>query len=345
MDGHYFRLFKRGENGHYPAGPAMKKLSAFLLTLACAFQFSAQAQEKPSYIAIEANSGKLLFSSNAEARRPVASLSQVATAMVTLDWVTRTRLPLDTFITVPQEAFGLRAGNPMDLQPGDRLTLRDALYSTLLGSDNVSALTIASFVGRDLVSRRGSGTPIAAFVSEMNNLARSLRMTKTRFTAPHGLDAGNAVSTSCALDMALLGMYSMQNPAFCYIVSQASRRIGVQSQTKGTTMYDISNNNKMMSTPGVDGIKAGSSRAAGQCLLLSATRNAIARRSPQTGTEVIYPQRMIIAVLGTGERYSLARQMLNTGWRVWENWQASGMDMKDPKEFVQLPVKSGTEKR
>ena len=333
MDGKYFRLFKRGENGHYPAGPAMKKLSAFLLTLACAFQFSAQAQEKPSYIAIEANSGKLLFSSNAEARRPVASLSQVATAMVTLDWVTR------------QEAFGLRAGNPMDLQPGDRLTLRDALYSTLLGSDNVSALTIASFVGRDLVSRRGSGTPIAAFVSEMNNLARSLRMTKTRFTAPHGLDAGNAVSTSCALDMALLGMYSMQNPAFCYIVSQASRRIGVQSQTKGTTMYDISNNNKMMSTPGVDGIKAGSSRAAGQCLLLSATRNAIARRSPQTGTEVIYPQRMIIAVLGTGERYSLARQMLNTGWRVWENWQASGMDMKDPKEFVQLPVKSGTEKR
>lgn len=71
MDGKYFRLFKRGENGHYPAGPAMKKLSAFLLTLACAFQFSAQAQEKPSYIAIEANSGKLLFSSNAEARRPV----------------------------------------------------------------------------------------------------------------------------------------------------------------------------------------------------------------------------------------------------------------------------------
>lgn len=130
--------------------------------------------------------------------------------MVALDWVARTRLPLDTFIAVPQEAFGLRAGNPMDLQPGDRLTLRDALYSTLLGSDNVSALTVASFVGRDLVSRRGGGAPIAAFVAEMNNLARSLRMAKTRFTAPHGLDAGNSVSTSCALDMALLGVYSMQ---------------------------------------------------------------------------------------------------------------------------------------
>ena len=231
----------------------MKKLSLFLLTLACVFQFSAQAQERPSYIAIEANSGKLLFSSNAEEKRPVASLSQVATAMVALDWVARTRLPLDTFIAVPQEAFGLRAGNPMDLQPGDRLTLRDALYSTLLGSDNVSALTVASFVGRDLVSRRGGGAPIAAFVAEMNNLARSLRMAKTRFTAPHGLDAGNSVSTSCALDMALLGVYSMQNPAFCYIVSQASRRIEVQSQTKGRTMYDISNNNRLMSASAVDG--------------------------------------------------------------------------------------------
>ena len=242
----------------------MKKLSLFLLTLACVFQFSAQAQERPSYIAIEANSGKLLFSSNAEEKRPVASLSQVATAMVALDWVARTRLPLDTFIAVPQEAFGLRAGNPMDLQPGDRLTLRDALYSTLLGSDNVSALTVASFVGRDLVSRRGGGAPIAAFVAEMNNLARSLRMAKTHFTAPHGLDAGNSVSTSCALDMALLGVYSMQNPAFCYIVSQASRRIEVQSQTKGRTMYDISNNNRLMSASGVDGIKAGTSRADAQ---------------------------------------------------------------------------------
>ena len=329
----------------YSGGPSMKKLPLFLLSLACVFQFSAQAQERPSYIAIEANSGKLLFSSNAEAKRPVASLSQVATAMVALDWVARTRLPLDTFITVPQEAYGLRAGNPMDLQPGDRLTLRDALYSTLLGSDNVSALTVASFVGRDLVSRRGGGSPIGAFVTEMNNLARSLRMAKTTFAAPHGLDAGNSVSTSCALDMTLLGAYSMQNPAFCYIVSQASRRIGVQSQTKGMTMYDISNNNKLMSASGVDGIKAGSSRAAGACLLLSVTRNAISRRSPQTGTEVIYPQRMIITVLGTQDRYSLARQMMTNGWRAWENWQASGMDMKDPKEFVQLPVKSGTEKR
>ena len=89
--------------------------------------------------------------------------AQVATAMVALDWVARTRLPLDTFIAVPQEAFGLRAGNPMDLQPGDRRTLRDALYSTLLGSDNVSAPV--SYTHLDVYKRQElAGDVIVAIV-------------------------------------------------------------------------------------------------------------------------------------------------------------------------------------
>jgi D-alanyl-D-alanine carboxypeptidase len=322
----------------------MKKTFAFLMACLSLFVCNSFAQERPSYIAVEANSGKLLFSSNAEAKRPIASLAQVATAIVALDWVSRTKMPLDTFIPVPQEAFGIRAGNPMELAPGDSLSLRDALYSTLLGSDNVSALAIASFVGRDLSARRGGGSPISLFVDEMNNLARSIRMSKTNFVAPHGMDSQKNVSESCAVDMVLLGMYSMQNPAFCYIVSQASRRITVQSQTKGNAMYDITNNNTMISTAGVDGIKAGSSRAAGPCLLLSATRNAVSLRDPRTGTESIFPQRIVLAILGTAERYTMAKQMLNSGWQIWERWQAAGMDMKDPREFVQLPIKNNTKR-
>ncbi len=301
--------------------------------------FSVKAQDAPGYIAIEANSGKLLFSSNAEQRRPVASLSQVATVMVTLDWVKRTHIKMDTLITVPQEVFGLRAGNPMDLQPGDKLTLRDALYSTLLGADNASAMTVASFVGRDLVVRRGRGTAVAEFVKEMNALATELGMKKTRFVVPHGLDVGKNINYSCAVDMALLGSYCMQNPAFCYIASQSARRITVQSVTKGAAMYDIANTNRMMSVAGVDGIKAGSTQAAGPCLMVSVTRNAVSRFSARHGSNAIYPQRMIIVVLGTTNRYSLAKRMMNDGWRVWENWQAAGEDMRDPREFLQLPVK------
>ncbi len=317
----------------------MRKLFVFLTTLVCLCAFSVKAQDAPSYIAIEANSGKLLFSSNAEQRRAVASLSQVATVMVTLDWVKRTNIKMDTLITVPQEVFGLRAGNPMELQPGDKLTLRDALYSTLLGSDNASALAVASFVGRDLVVRRGRGVAVAEFVKEMNALASELGMVKTRFVTPHGLDAGKNVNHSCAVDMALLGAYCMQNSAFCYIASQAGRRITVQSATKGAALYDITNTNRMMSVAGVDGIKAGSTQSAGPCLMLSVTRNAVSRFSPRHGSNAIYPQRMIIVVLGTSNRYTLAKKMMNDGWRVWENWQGAGEDMKDPKEFLQLPVR------
>ncbi len=322
----------------------MKKFFVLLMTLVCLCHFS-HAGEKPSYIAIEANSGKLLFSSNAEKRRSIASLSQVATAMVTLDWLARTKLSMDTMVTVPNEAFGLRSGNPMGLQPGDQLTLRDALYSTLLGSDNASALTLAHFVGRDLVTRHGGGAPIAQFVREMNNLAKELGMVRTRFVSPHGLDAGSDVNSSCAVDLALLATYSMQNSAFCYIVSQASRRIAVQSPGRGVGMYDITNYNRMMTVAGVDGIKAGKSQAAGPCLMLSVTRHAVSRFSRHHGANAIYPQRMIIVVLGTDDRYTLARQMMNEGWRVWENWQSAGELHTDPKEFLQLKSKKKPAKK
>ncbi len=322
----------------------MKKFFVLLMALVCLCNFS-HAQERPSYIAIEANSGKLLFSSNAEQRRSIASLSQVATAMVTLDWLARTKMPMDSPVTVPNEARGIRSGNPMGLQPGDKLTLRDALYSTLLGSDNASALTLAHFVGRDLVTRHGGGTPIAQFVREMNNMAKELGMIRTRFVSPHGLDAGANVNSSCAVDMALLGMYSMQNSAFCYIVSQASRRIAVQSPLRGEGLFDITNYNRMMTVPGVDGIKAGSSQAAGPCIMLSVTRHAVSRFSRQLGTNAIYAQRMIIVVLGSADRYTLARQMMNEGWRVWDNWQSTGEERKDPKEFLQLkPLKKSAKK-
>ena len=53
-------------------------------------------------------------------------------------------------------------------------------------------------------------------------------MAKTRFTAPHGLDAGNSVSTSCSLDRALLGVYSMQNLSLIHISAFFRRGFGIE---------------------------------------------------------------------------------------------------------------------
>jgi D-alanyl-D-alanine carboxypeptidase (penicillin-binding protein 5/6) len=103
----------------------MKKLILAFAALVALSVMPAMAQQKgaPSYIAVESNSGKILFSSNAEKERPISSLAQVATALVALDWVERTKVELNRIITVPQEAYAITMGNPMNLRPGDRITL------------------------------------------------------------------------------------------------------------------------------------------------------------------------------------------------------------------------------
>jgi D-alanyl-D-alanine carboxypeptidase len=324
----------------------MKKLFislAVLLTAVCSLALGAD-NYTPSYIAVEVNSGRVLYSSNAEQVRPISSLSQVATALVALDWAERTGIDLNRVLTVPQEAYAITAGNPMDLHPGDRITLRDALYSTLLGADNVSALSVANYVGRDLVNQRGGGAPIAMFVREMNNLASAIGMKKTRFAMPHGLDAQGQVSQSCAVDLVLLGTYAMQRPAFAYIVGMKSRRIGVETAMNGSKFFDVKNTNALLSNPNVDGIKTGSSRLSGPCLMVSCTRNAIPRKTP-SGTEKIYPQRMIIVVLGTSERYKIAQSLIPQGWQAWNRWLDSGMSMADPKNFLQLQAAQNTSRQ
>lgn len=306
---------------------------------------SCLAQTAPSYIALEVNSSRILFSSNAETKRPISSLSQVAAAIVALDWADRTKAELNTVITVPQEAYSLgSAGNPMQLVPGDRITLRDALYSTLLGADNVSAMAIASYVGRDLVYRRGGGAPIESFVKEMNNLASGLGMRKTVFRAPHGMDAQGELSESCAVDMALLGSYVMQNAAFSFIVRQSSRRIGVESAARGVQYYDVANTNTLLSQPGVDGIKTGSSRMAGPCLLLSASRHSVSRKNA-SGTDTIYPQRLVIVVLGSAERFAMGKKLMMDSWRAWDEWLDGGMPNHDKKDFLSLPYEVSADKK
>lgn len=318
----------------------MKKIINYCLLLFVSLSW-AQANV-PSYIAIESNSGKVLYSQAAEQKRPISSLAQIATALVALDWIDRTGVNWEQIITVPQEAYAIaNVGNPMQLRPGDRLTLRDALFSTLLGSDNVSALSVAAHVGRDLSYRRSGGAPVALFVKEMNNLAAGLGMKKTKFYAPHGMDAKGAVSESCAVDMALLGNYAMRNARFAFVVSHATRPINVDTLAQGVKGWNVKNTNAMLSDAGVEGIKTGNSQASGPCLLISAKRNAIPFKDPATGTSQIYPQQVIVVVLGDQNRYATARLLVKEGWRAWEAWFHAGMPRTDAKEFLYLPTSTG----
>jgi hypothetical protein len=116
------------------------------LTL-CLGSLSAWAQS--SVIVVDAFNRKVHVAGNANAKRPVGGLAKIATCMVALDWAEASRVGVNVLAPVPDYATAIAgAPSPLGLQPGDTMTLRDLIYATMMGSDNVAAITLGDFVGQ-----------------------------------------------------------------------------------------------------------------------------------------------------------------------------------------------------
>src|ERR1041385_3606133 len=161
--------------------------SAFLASMA--LLRSAAAAE--AYLIADAQTGYILEEQESRKKLQVGSLTKIATASVVLDWAERRSGDLNQAVTIPQEAFVGTLENNIRFQPGDSITLRDLLYAALVQSDNIAAYTLAQHVGSQLRSLLPSAvsskfTPVDAFVTQMNSLAKQLNMERTRFVNPHG---------------------------------------------------------------------------------------------------------------------------------------------------------------
>lgn len=314
--------------------PFLKSL-IFLLALMPAF---VSAQQAESVMVVETYSGKILVASNATSKRPIASLTMIATGAVTVDWATATGTDLGTvMITAPQTVAMVGGPNPMNLQPGDQLSMRDALYSALLGSDNLAAICIADHVGREILTRRGkSGDPVATFVDEMNKLAKALGMSQTRFANPHGLERPNAKAYSTAADVARLSSYAMSRNAFNFIVRQTDRQVSL-STSAGKRSFKVRNSNQLIGETGVLGVKTGLSAAAGPCVSICMDREPLVRLKAD-GNKGATPRRLIVVVLDNADRFDRARGLIQQGWAAYDPWLEAGAPVQDrDREFLAMP--------
>lgn len=314
-------------------------IARFLSALTAFLPLSLAAQAPESVMVVEAYSGKILVASNAALKRPVASLNKIATAVVAIDWATAAELDIaNVTITAPQTVALVGGPNPMNLQPGDRLSLRDALYSALLGSDNLAALTIADHVGREILTRRGKGgDPVAAFVAEMGKLAQAIGMTQTNFVNPHGLDIRNTKGYSTAADMAKLSIYAMRRNAFTFIVRQPNRSVTV-SGAGGDRKFLVRNTNQLIGEPGILGLKTGTTNAAGPCVAICMDREPLVRMKAD-GSKGATPRRLIVIVLNNPDRFGRARALIQQGWSVYDPWLAAGAPVGDRKrEILAVPA-------
>ena len=227
----------------------------------------------------DARTGLILLEQNAHKRLPPASTTKIMTALIALE-----QGDLADVVTVPQMALATSQAT-MGLQPGEEVTLEDLLYGLLLVSANDAALTIAVHIG-------GS---VEGFVALMNERAAALGLTDTHFVNPHGLDDPQHFTS--AADLLTLTREALSNPDFARIVATPEATVAGRP---------LVNTNQLLETyEGADGVKTGTTDAAGECLVASATREA---------------GQAIVVVLGSNDRYADAEALLDFyfehyGWR------------------------------
>ena len=190
--------------------------------------------------------------SPSESPVPIASLAKVMTAYLVLK-----HFPLQPGGSGPLFMVGkndvaetdrMRHGGQsiVDIQAGEQLSERDALMAILLPSANNVAL---------LIARQVAGS-VSSFVDEMNGTARTLGMSRTRYTDPSGYDAS---TVSTAQDQLRLARLVAENGTLAAMMATPSYSLPIA----GT----VSNTDTLLGQDGFVGMKTGSDSAAGGCFM------------------------------------------------------------------------------
>ncbi len=315
--------------------PSMTRSALRLSILALFLSLSAPASTlaQSSVLVTDAFNKKVHVAGNANAKRPVGGLAKIATAMVTLDWAEASRVGVGVLATVPEYAFQISDAGTIGLRPGDQVTLRDLIYATMMSSDNIAAITLGDFVGRDHLSRLGrGGHPMEEFVRQMNQLARREGARGTRFTNPHGLENSRPLPYSTAADIARLAIYAVSRPAMRFYTNQSSRSITIYRGGQPMSV-PLKNTNLLLGVDRIDGVKTGNTARSGGCVVISAEKPSSVQVQADNSS-LIYQHRMVVVVLGSARPFDEARALLNQGWAAYDRWLAAGRPITDKRQML-----------
>ncbi|MBV8813648.1 MAG: D-alanyl-D-alanine carboxypeptidase [Verrucomicrobia bacterium] len=304
-----------------------------LLLVACLTPVVTRAQVAAAYILADHTSGYVLESYKSDQKRPIASLTKIATAKVVLDWAAKTGVDLSQLIAIPLQAIRPIGNNPMGLQPDDQMSYRDLLYASLMASDNTAANALAYNVGAAIRAHatselQGLGA-IETFVSQMNALARELGTERTLFVNADGLEPQRGRQPySTAADVVKLVAYAMNDAGFRFYVSQKERKVSFLRGGQ-TLQFMLHNTNELVGTNGIDGVKTGTTPRAGECLALSAQRDPEIRKDGET--TYVTPRRVDLVILGATDRFAAGTELLARAWSLYDQWAAAGRPAQTSK--------------
>jgi len=197
--------------------------------------------------------GAILFSKNADAVAPIASITKLMTAMVVVD----ADLPLQEVLDIDQNDVDTLKGTHSRLRVGAHLTREEMLRLALMASENRAAAALSRHYpgGRE------------AFVAAMNQKAKTLGLSDTRFQDSTGLTSANV---SSARDLARMVDAAHQYPLIREFSTGTDHKIKIAGQA-----LTFRNTNGLVKNSAWDiGLsKTGYIREAGKCLVMQARLN------------------------------------------------------------------------
>lgn len=252
-------------------------------------------------VSADVKTGKVLFSSNADAEAYPASVTKLMTLLLVLEDVKAGRYALTTPVTATADVYRSEP-SWVGLKVGDVMTVNDLCQALMVESANDAAIALA-------INSAGS---FDAFVAKMNARASQLGMTRTRYYNPNGLPPNAAkrypwksFNVSTAADQMRLALVLAKMPEVLKLTSvktcdlirtPTGYRVSVTRRTNAplaqTVLADgeklvkqMRNHNNVMvkdalkiinldGREAVDGLKTGYIDAGGSSVVLTGTRNA-----------------------------------------------------------------------
>jgi D-alanyl-D-alanine carboxypeptidase (penicillin-binding protein 5/6) len=180
----------------------------------------------------------------------------------------------------------------------------ELMYGLLLPSGNDASVAIAEHFGGKLPEGNGSDSISRQdrFIAAMNNMADQLGLRETEFRNPHGLPHPEHVAS--ARDLGRLAWIALQDKNFQRYVNTRQRGCALVGPAGYCRHVVWKNTNQLLAINGYDGVKTGTTGAAGACLVARGQRHGQSR---------------IIVVLGSGTseaRYVDIRNLFRWSWSI-----------------------------
>lgn len=234
-------------------------------------------------VLMDVTTGDVLFGKQADTRRPPASTTKIMTAILGLELGRP-----DEVVTVSQKAAAVGEAT-LHLDPGEKIILYELITGALVKSGNDACVAIAEHIA-------GSEDQ---FIKLMNKKALALGAQNTNFVNTNGLPRKEHYST--AKDLALMARHGLQLPQFASITRQKETEIHF---LEPDVFMDLRNTNKLLSNYlYADGVKTGTTTAAGKCLVSSATKEG---------------RQLVAVVLNAPDRFGDAKKLLEWGFEKTE---------------------------